>query len=114
MRWIKDLHPGMSGVTGALITGLRNSSVSGLNLPTPSWTDRHGHPSSFAQRHGTFVLVTNSELSFSCICMKALQLVHLFLMGSGCWVIFLFNFTTFLKRPLSSDTQGKLIQALSP
>lgn len=29
---------------------------------------RHGHSSSFAQCHGTFVLVTNSELSFSCLC----------------------------------------------
>lgn len=63
----------------------------------PALCARHGHPSSLLQCHGTAVLVTNSELSFSCLSpashvyegqsQSALKLVRLFLMGSGYWVI---------------------------
>lgn len=124
MRWIKDLCPGMSGVIGTLITGLRNNSVFGLHLPTPSWTDLCCVPGMVTP------LLLPSVMGHLCLwqtrschlaafaqpamCMKDLQSVHLFLMGSGYWVILLFNFTTFLKRPLSSDTEEKLIQTLSP
>lgn len=38
MRCLKDLWPGMSSMMSTCITGLRRNSVSGLNLPTASWT----------------------------------------------------------------------------
>lgn len=105
MRWLKDLCPGMLSVMSTCTADLRRNSVSGLNLPSASWTMchcLHNVPSvsplfpweQCSRCYGTAALV--AELFFGCLCSAScvhggqswlsLELVHLLLVASGHWV----------------------------
>lgn len=118
MRWLKDLCPGMLSVMSTCTADLRRNSVSGLNLPSASWTMchcLHNVPSvsplfpweQCSRCYGTAVLV--AELFFGCLCSASC--VHRGQSYLWSWYTSFswlqvtgFSFTSFPKTALSSGT----------